>query len=134
MKPLKALISKNTIHRAHSGSGGMFSKSSLRCGTIVMFDDDTLGVYVEGILGEYMKNKLRFDDASDKWFITHGRNGKFICFFDLSGLDEELKGDYDVIRIYDERLKDDEIKKFTKKDFYFQILAITNKMTYKERK
>lgn len=81
---------------------------------------------------------MTLDNAKDKWFLTHARRGEPICFFDLSSLDDNLRyegnNEFDVIRVYDRRLKEDEIKRFTKKEFYYQISAIVNKMRYTERK
>ena len=81
---------------------------------------------------------MALDNAKDKWFLTHARRGEPICFFDLSSLDDNLRyegnNEFDVIRVYDRRLKEDEIKRFTKKEFYHQISAIVNKMRYTERK
>lgn len=132
----EAFIGKKNIDNT-SVAAESFTPQAMRTGTIVMFSDNTYGLYVEGKIGEYMKTKFQFENANDQWFISHSRSGKSICFFDLSSLDENLRyasGDFDVIRIYDRRLKDDEIKKLTVKEFYHYILSITSKMSYKERK
>lgn len=130
----EAFIERKNIDNTSVDS---FTPQSMKTGTIVMFGDNTYGVYVEGRLGEYMKDKLEMSEAEDKWFISHSISGQHICFFELSSLDKDLRSkdsDFDIIRIYDRRLKDDEIKRFTKKEFCHQILSIVDKMTYKERK
>lgn len=134
----EAFIGRKNIDNT-SISVESFTKQSIRTGTIVMFRDNTYGVYLEGRIGEYMKDKLEMSDARNEWFISHARRGEPICFLDLISLDEDLRykggiDDYDIIRIYDRRLKEDEIKRFTKKEFYHQISAIVNKMRYTERK
>ena len=132
----EAFIGRKNIDNT-SVSTETFTLQSMRTGTIVMFRDNTYGVYLEGKIGEFMKTKFEFEYASSQWFLSHSKSGKSVCFFDLSSLDEDLRyksGDFDVIRIYDRRLKDDEIKRLTAREFYHYIVSITNKMPYTERK
>lgn len=136
MKTLKeALIGKHNIDNFDID---IFNKKSLKNGTIVMFRDETFGVYVEGDLAQNLKKEFSWDNAEDKWFFSYAGGKHNNCYFDLSQLNDELYDhhghrDYDVIRIYDRKLKENEIGKMVN-NFYVGINHITSTMNYKERK
>jgi len=140
MKPLKALISKSTIKRAHAGVVlSMFSKSNFTCGTIVGFEDGTLGVYVDDQLSKYIEDKFDFVFITDHNIIlTYDSKDKEVCYFDLIDYTDDLKyndrayHEYDIVIIYDRVLKENEIKNFTE-NFYKEIHKIVKGMKYIER-
>ena len=139
MKSLKALISKNTIHRAHAGVKGFF-KEKLTCGTIVGFEDGTLGVYVDGDLAKYIKQKFNFVFISDyRIFLSYNPENQAVCYLNLSDYTDTLEYDdrdyydYDINRIYDRVLKENEIKEFTENNFHRKIHNIVKGMKYIER-
>ena len=116
-----------------------FEKKDLELGTIVMFGDKTLGVYVEGSLGKEMKKIFGFYRAEDKFFIGYDSN-TFVSYMDLDDLNDSLiymskYNDFSVIRIYDKKLKEQEILKFTRDNFYININKIVSSIKeYKDRK
>lgn len=122
MKPLKALISKNTIKRAHAGVKGFF-KEKLTCGTVVMFGDETLGVYVNGDLADKMWEKFDFgnrDGVGDGFFLCHSRR-LMPCYLGIDMLTHDLHEisfdpNCEIIRIYDKKLKSNDIEHLDKRN------------------
>lgn len=135
MRPLKAFINKDNLHKV-SIRKGSFKKKDLECGTIVKFRDDTFGVYVNDEMAEYMKYKLELPKTSDEYFITYWDNTQKLCYLNLKELDGDLicpNDDCDVIRIYDRVLSDKEIENFDKNTFYSELISIIKGMKYIER-
>ena len=140
MKPLKeSFIKAKDLDKISPRIS--FKKKDLELGTIVMFGDETFGVYVEGTLSKTIKEDFDFYDAEDKFFIgyVNSTSKPIVCYTNLNTLDDSLIDKYDddssVIRIYGKKLGEQEILEFTRSNFYTSINEIVSSIKeYKDRK
>ena len=109
------LLNKKNINRINRlKTSGSFKKKDLEFGTVVMFGDKTFGMFIpEKFRTKYLQSiKEDKGDSFVCYAIADARNyDTSPCYFDLDLFDDNLRyikggstADYDVIRVYKEKV------------------------------
>lgn len=118
-----------------------FTKDCITCGTIVMFRDETFGVYVDGDIAKEMREHFRIFNAGTRFFLcSMYKNDIRVTYCNFDSINDKLfhyrVTDVDIVRIYENPLTIDEIKSFETNftQAYTNLVDMTKSRKYIERK
>lgn len=141
MKTLKeALISKNKRDWATSHKIS-FDKKDLVFGTLVMFKDQTAGIYIPEDKYDLVKNEFSHINDDEGIFMCHELRDSNPVYQGLRDFDDELnyqnskEDKYSVCRVYYDKVPEKEIKRIISHPMYNkEMFSLLSKKKYIERK
>lgn len=135
-----ALISKDKRDWATSHKIS-FDKKDLVFGTLVMFRDQTAGIFISEDKYDLVKNEFPYIGRDEGIFICHELRDSNPVYQDLSDFNDTLeylgneKDEYSVCRVYYDKVPEKEIKRIISHPMYNKEMAsLLSKKGYIERK
>jgi len=116
----------------------LFNDKTIACGTIVMFDNKSFGVYVDETVLKDIKIQFGFLhlNVDDKFYVVIIPEVKKAGYANVTVFDQNLntyiKG-WNIIRIYKDPLTKDELKSLDEKNFCSTIQNMAKSRKYTER-
>lgn len=116
-----------------------FTKDSITCGTIVMFSDGTLGVYMDGAISHTISVFFGKNRHGKAFYLTIPNATRIdsSTLLDSDNFTNDLKlhinKELYIIRIYNNAITLDEMKSLANDDFYSVIEKMAKDRTYIER-
>ena len=117
----------------------MFNFDNITCGTIVMFSDGTLGVYMDGAIAYEISVFFSRNKHGKAFYLTvpNMTRTKSSALVDSDDFTSDLKyrtnKEIYIIRIYNNAITQDEMKSLANDDFYSAIEKMAKDRTYIER-
>lgn len=112
-----------------------FTKDCMTCGTIVMFRNDTLAVYLDGKIAQKLQAFFRFF-CSYKFFLSINEMSRQ-AYLDMDGLGDNLLYSHgsslDIVRVYEKPLVEQEIMTLKNDNFYTVLEDFAKSRKYIER-
>ena len=117
-----------------------FNKDRITCGTIVMFNDETLGVYMDGAISHIISVFFGRNKHGKAFYltvpnVTRTDTSSLLDSDDFtSDLTFRINKEIHIIRIYDNAITLDEMKLLANDNFYSAIEKMAKSRKYIERK